>query len=129
MGASAWSYFVPYQPDPFSALEALRRKVFLEGDYLKSSPVLLDFEAFNDGLLNSGSRSTHSIIDIHHRDRLHELSSEAVKQQFGTNKPTRDDVTSVDVIASAVGRNHCTYFTVYSEGEPSEIFFFGFSGD
>ncbi len=33
MGASGWSYFVPYDPDPNRALEALRWKVFRAGDY------------------------------------------------------------------------------------------------
>jgi hypothetical protein len=164
MGASAWSYFAPYQRDAFAALEALRWKVFREGDYFKSSRVFLDFDEFiehdpsiwgdehslgiweawyaevveelrehvgsPDALRwHNGSEGTHSIIDITWRSQLHELSSDAVKQLFGTTKPTRDDVTKVDVIASTVGRNHCAYFNVYLEGEPSEIFFFGFSGD
>lgn len=33
MGASFWSYFVPYQADLGAALQALREKVFAEGDY------------------------------------------------------------------------------------------------
>lgn len=33
MGASGWSYFVPYQPDISQALQDLREKVFEEGDY------------------------------------------------------------------------------------------------
>jgi hypothetical protein len=35
MGASGWSYFVPYQPDINKALQELRQKVFQEGDYFK----------------------------------------------------------------------------------------------
>lgn len=33
MGASRWSYFVAYQPDPRAAFDALRARVFAEGDY------------------------------------------------------------------------------------------------
>ncbi len=48
MGASGWSYFVPYDPDPNRALEALRWKVFRAGDYapppkLKGVPTLEEF--------------------------------------------------------------------------------------
>ena len=163
MGASGWSYFAPYQRDAFAALEALRWKVFREGDYVKTSQVCLDFDAFIDGLhlhddehslgmweawyaevveelrehvgspdalrWHNGSEGTHSIIDIAKQSQLHELPSATVKQLFGTTNPTRDDVTRVDVIASAVGRNHCSHFTVYKDGAPSELFFFGFSGD
>ena len=33
MGASGWSYFVPYQPDLQAALDALRAQVLADGDY------------------------------------------------------------------------------------------------
>lgn len=33
MGASGWSYFVPYEPDISAALERLRQAVFQRGDY------------------------------------------------------------------------------------------------
>ena len=33
MGATSWLYFVPYQEDVEAALQALRRDVFLRGDY------------------------------------------------------------------------------------------------
>jgi hypothetical protein len=35
MGASSWSYFVPYQSDIEKALQDLRQSVFTEGDYYK----------------------------------------------------------------------------------------------
>src|SRR5664279_3921906 len=34
MGASGWSYFVPYEADIHTALEKLRQEVFQRGDYL-----------------------------------------------------------------------------------------------
>lgn len=33
MGASAWDYYVPYQEDLGAALEELRHRVFLAGEY------------------------------------------------------------------------------------------------
>jgi hypothetical protein len=38
MGASAWRYFVPYQPDLQAALEALREAVFAAGRYYRAFP-------------------------------------------------------------------------------------------
>jgi hypothetical protein len=35
MGASAWIYFTPYQPDPEAALQKLRNEVFARGEYYK----------------------------------------------------------------------------------------------
>src|SRR5579859_6346410 len=35
MGASGWSYFIPYQEDIAQALQDLRQKIFEEGDYQK----------------------------------------------------------------------------------------------
>jgi hypothetical protein len=34
MGASGWRYLVPYQEDLAAALDALRRQVFADGDYI-----------------------------------------------------------------------------------------------
>lgn len=164
MGASAWSYFVPYQRDVSSALEALRWKVFREGAYVKTSRVLLDFDEFTahdfgiledehsrgiweawhaevieelqehvgspDALrLHNGSEGTHSIIDITRANQLHALSPDLIKQLFGTETPTREDIAKIDTLVTAVGRNHCTYVTVYEGNQPTELFFFGFSGD
>jgi hypothetical protein len=48
MGASGWSYFVPYDRDPNKALEALRWRVFRAGDYNKpaESTTVPPFEDF-----------------------------------------------------------------------------------
>ena len=36
MGATQWSYFVPYQPDINEALQQLRNEVFKQGVYEQS---------------------------------------------------------------------------------------------
>lgn len=92
MGASAWIYFVPYQPDINKALQALREEVFRSGKYFKMQhsawdddnitvplpPELIDAlrEEANyyaslpepkspDELLHyNAAAGTHSIIDI-----------------------------------------------------------------
>src|SRR5262245_4021188 len=35
MGASGWSYYTPYQPDPDAALQALRARVFASGKFYR----------------------------------------------------------------------------------------------
>jgi len=42
MGASGWSYFVPYQEDVQAALHALHESVFAEGKYYLRHPFWLD---------------------------------------------------------------------------------------
>jgi hypothetical protein len=47
MGASGWSYFVPYEADISVALQRLRQDVFDRGDYLTADDILnsMDWEA------------------------------------------------------------------------------------
>lgn len=47
MGASGWSYFVPYEADISAALQKLRQDVFARGDYLTGEDLLdsMDWEA------------------------------------------------------------------------------------
>lgn len=76
MGASSWSYYVPYQPDLNAALEALQRRVFAEGDSwwahgdigkpassYDNRPTAID-ELFEDELVQESG--THSILDMSH---------------------------------------------------------------
>ncbi len=48
MGASGWSYFVPYQTDIFKVLQELREAVFQKGEYYQRDPYWKDmtFEEF-----------------------------------------------------------------------------------
>ncbi len=48
MGASGWSYFVPYQSDIFTALQELREAVFQKGEYYQCPAYWKDmtFEEF-----------------------------------------------------------------------------------
>ena len=85
MGASGWSYYVPYQADVNKALQDLRQKVFEEGDYYKAwEPADIENEfvtAYYEKFKSEGSEpeepqtieelielaateGTHSIIDM-----------------------------------------------------------------
>jgi len=47
MGASGWSYFVPYEADISAALQRLRADVFARGDYATAEDTIasMDWEA------------------------------------------------------------------------------------
>lgn len=42
MGASGWTYFVPYQPDITKALNELREQVFRDGKYYNQPAIWQD---------------------------------------------------------------------------------------
>ncbi len=118
MGASGWSYFVPYQPDINKALKELRQKVFQEGGYFKPAEwekQLYEHQIISDEELNDAleelalipepqtieelieqrsTEGTHSIIDM---DRVSSvldfgavvpLPQEDCLELFGTDKPS-----------------------------------------
>lgn len=65
MGASGWSYFVPYQGDIQKALDELRERVFQSGDYFGGRPGAKRRYATIDALLRSKAEDgTHSILDV-----------------------------------------------------------------
>ena len=162
MGASGWSYFVPYQADIDAALQALREQVFAQGAYYQPAKfyeMLLESgfsgsvadrlaaviaerralpppRSIAELLERNGLEGTHSIIDIERIAarpaigaasplRLDELIS-----LCGTTTPTRAEVM-LDKILSGYHspRGEARYFTVYAGGRPSELFFWGSSGD
>ncbi len=65
MGASGWSYFVPYQRDIQKALDELRERVFQSGDYFGGRPGAKRRYATIDALLRAKAEDgTHSILDV-----------------------------------------------------------------
>ncbi len=119
MGASSWSYFVPYQPDINKALQELRQRVFQEGDYFKPAEwekqlyehQIISEEELNDTLNElalipepqtieelieqRGVEGTHSIIDIDDVSSTPDFgkaipaTGQQLQDLFGTDKPTR----------------------------------------
>lgn len=65
MGASGWSYFVPYQRDIQKALDGLRERVFQSGDYFDGRPGAKRRYTTIDALLRAKAEDgTHSILDV-----------------------------------------------------------------
>jgi len=151
MGASEWRYFVPYQEDLHQALQDLRRQVFSTGkywwygdsEYLSPAnrlprPARLE-DLFEDEYVRE--EGTHSILDVlrvvdpdrprdwYDQGTIVPATADEVRAAIGTDRPTRADTAELDdklPRARWVGR--CA--VLYDEhGNPTEIRFWGHSGD
>lgn len=141
MGASGWSYFVPYQPDIGRALQSLREEVFRFGGYGKGcfrGEDLAPPEADTIGeLLDSvGTEGTHSILDIEGVTADPDIGyaspapERLVLRVFGKDRPTHDEIAARrGDLTEALGSGQAYYVVVYAAGIPAEVYFEGSSGD
>jgi hypothetical protein len=150
VGASGWQYVAPYEPDLEHALERLRHRVFADGAFLSPASIGLPAPASLDELMTEpyweflGTSGTHSILDIAGGVRpadqqeqdagtIRPLTDAESGQLFGVEKPTRTDLarTSDSDLQEYVdaGRGTGRAAILWSAGGPSEIVFWGRSGD
>jgi hypothetical protein len=148
MGASAWSYLVPYEPDLNAALKALRRKVLADGDYwwaeggefgksasdYENRPKTFGELFAQESVQESG---THSIIDVNRvladgeepdYRTVRPVTPEEATRCAGTTTLTRDHMTAIEGLAERSWFARCAILH-NGQGEPDEIYFWGFSGD
>jgi hypothetical protein len=150
MGASGWEYLVPYQADLQSALNDLRRQVFDSGDYI--SPVTWSLTAPEsvEALAQQeyywqfmGEIGTHSIIDVlnvvpyemgeQEPGTACAFTDDEYEDYFGSTRPTRadwdrfrrDPIFDEYVAERWTGRA----MVLWADDAPSEIAFWGYSGD
>jgi hypothetical protein len=67
MGASGWSYFVPYQPAIQQALDDLRQDVFQRKAYYRAFnavQILREPWTIEEAIAWNGEDGTHSILDV-----------------------------------------------------------------
>ena len=147
MGGEPYYYFVPYEPDINQALQKLRMREFHAGRY---NPVLhfLDFPigpsspapgkkhaSIREALEASEADGTRSILDIERVAAKADfgvataLPPERLIELYETEKPTRAMVEENMDFFEEIERGHGIYFIVYEDGQPSEIFFAGYSYD
>jgi hypothetical protein len=147
MGGEPWFYFVPYQADIDSALQALRRREFQAGRYNPVTPFLefpVDAEApgpgaqhasIEEAIQDADADGTRSILDM---ERISDepdygaatpLSDDDLVELFGTSKPTREIIESNEALFDALERGQGVYIVAYRDDKPSEIFFAGYSFD
>jgi hypothetical protein len=146
LGGHPWFYFVEYEPDIDAALQKLREREFRAGRY---NPAV-DFPVFpvgphspspgaqhasiEEALEASDADGTRSILDM---ERVGEtpdygvvtpVPEDELLRAFGTDKPTREMIEK-GVELDAVERGQGICIVVYEGGQPSEIFFAGYSFD
>ncbi|MEV7525080.1 hypothetical protein [Streptomyces sp. NPDC091371] len=157
MGASGWDYVTGYDGDVAAALAALQARVFQEeygdGACFRSLEDLYADEEF------MGTEGTHTILDIvrvvatddppnrsviDDYGTLRPLSPERVVHHFGTERPTVEQYEQL-LAAAHDARSHeeyersllgeCQmrwtgcYVVLHSDGIPTHLGIFGFSGD
>jgi hypothetical protein len=147
MGGEPWFYFVEYQADINSALQALRQREFRACRYNPVMP-MPEFPV-EAGAAGPGARhgsieeameaadadGTRSILDM---ERVSDdpdygavtpVSEEDLVDLFGTSKPTREMIESNEDLFEALERGQGVYIVAYRDDKPSEIFFAGYSFD
>ncbi|WP_328415886.1 hypothetical protein OG470_24710 [Micromonospora sp. NBC_00389] len=147
MGASGWSYVVAYQPDLDAALDALRDKVFAEGDYwwargeipnsakdYDDRPTTME-ELFNDEAVQESG--THSILDVYRvlsdgerpdYGTVEPVSAAEALRLTGTERLTREHLGIIKDLAERSWFGRCAVLHDV-QGRPEEIYFWGYSGD
>jgi hypothetical protein len=147
MGGEPWFYFVPYQADIDSALQALRRREFQAGRYNPVTP-MPDFPvrpgapapgaqhgSIEEAIEDADADGTRSILDMARvADEpdfglVTPLPEDDLVDLFGTSKPTHEMIESNDDLFESLERGQGVYIVVYRDDTPSEIFFAGYSFD
>ena len=148
MGASGWDYYVPYQPDLRAALKELRQRVLDSGDYWWAVPHEFGKSAADfpnrprteaelwaaDDVRESG---THSILDMFEvvddgeepgTGTVQPVTEAEAAERLGATKLTRAHVEALQPLAGERWSGRCAVLHDHS-GAPSEIYFWGASGD
>jgi len=132
MGAEPWSNFTPYDANIQRALDRLRVQVFAAGEYryAEENPSSID-----EALEIADADGTCSILDIQQISSQPDFccaapfSPSELKSHFGTDRPTRADIAGAVEYWDNLERGQARYAIVYADGEPSEIYFAGYSFD
>lgn len=133
MGAEPWDYFVPYESNIQAALEKLRQGIFVSGGFRGSE---LEPESIDEAQENMDADGTASILDMERVSDEPDFGSvapfprEELLRLFGTDQPTRQMILAhmMDVYED-IDRGQGIYIIAHKDGQPSEIFFGGYSYD
>jgi hypothetical protein len=147
MGAHPYYYFVEYQADVDAALQDLRQREFEAGRYNPAQPfprfpIHADspgpgpmHESIYEAIEDAAEDGTRSILDIESVSDWPDygvaspLSEEDLERYFGTTQPTKEMVSRKMNFLASIDRGQCVYVTVFKSGQPSELFFGGYSFD
>jgi len=142
VGSSAWLTFTLYSPDLTAALLAAQLSTFHAGNYYwagDGEPPATIEELWQDPAVHG--TGTHAILDIFELIGPDEpdtpmavrpLSRDRLLMAFGTDRPTRaqfDAAYRTDLLDDGYPRWCGRCCTLYVDDGPSEIAFWGASGD
>lgn len=133
MGAEPWDYFVPYEKNVQAALDKLKKREFQAGRFRFSEESPSTIEEARE---IADADGTGSILDM---DRVGEepdfgvvvpLASERLMELFDTDRPTREMIeANMGEFFEEIERGQGVYIVSYKDGQPSELFFGGYSYD
>src|ERR1700683_1271568 len=141
MGSKAWHYFTPYRESVGQSLTDLRQQEFLARRFYHSE---LPSATIEEAVENSGECGSCAILDIQKIAAAPTdyaacaVPEDILIQQFDTHRPSREAVASVydsddDTVFFdffyGLDRGQACYIVTYQEGQPSEVFFEGWSVD
>ena len=132
MGAEPYDYTVSYDPDIQGALDKLRKRVFDSGDYNGAEFNPATPEA---ALEMTDADGTRSILDIQRICDTPDFSCAApftsgeLKRYFGTDEPTKVMLDQSPDFWEDLDRGMARYVILYESGEPTQIYFAGYSFD
>jgi hypothetical protein len=147
MGAMDWGYLTEYNSDINFSLQKLRKQEFEAGRYSgdggDSYGEGARHDSIEDAMEDADADGTCSILDIEKAslepdDGLepplsgvaYPLSEEKLKELFGTNKPSAEDVDGNHKLYEMIDRGCCIYVHVYNGGsQPSHTYWAGYSYD
>ncbi|PTA68284.1 hypothetical protein [Deinococcus arcticus] len=147
MGGHLWWYVEPYEPDIAAVLERVQRREFQAGRY---SPVIMfpDFPVTPDSpapgpahatreeaIEAADAEGTRTILDVPGLAQspedwgMHPLSNEQLEALFGTAQPTLEQIETCDELTDPIGRGESLYVVAYAAGQPTHLYFVGYSYD
>jgi hypothetical protein len=147
MDGHPWFYLVDYEADINAALQKLRQREFQAGRYnpvvwFPQFPVSAQspspgpqHKSIEKAVEASNEDGTRSILDMERVSdtpdycAVARLPDETLIEWFGTNKPTDEMVENSDELFESLERGQGVYIVVYSNDQPSGIFFAGYSFD
>jgi hypothetical protein len=149
MGALAWYYFTPYDPDMREAFRALRQREFAAGRYYPAvlvpefpvrpnspSPGAMH-SSLEDAIQAAGPNGTRSILDMkdvtldqaRRVGLIVPLARPEVLELYQSEHPTHEMIESNMDFFTDLGRGEGIFIIVFKQGTPDELFFAGYSYD
>ena len=149
MGAHAWFYMTPYQPDIRKAMLELREREFRAGRYnpvvtfpdMNSRSPGAQHASIDEAREDSDADGTRSIVDMDDVSDepadpegepqfgvVSRIAPDLLQDLYGTTQPTREMVSDLEFLEE-VERGTGVYIIVYDKGKPAEICFAGYSYD